>query len=1002
MAGALSDSGVGPPFCHITGLLRQPETADGRDTTLAARVAALTASGALGESVLCAWIGRYPTIGSHADRSTAPGVVVDLLFGGTSIVKVNPLSFNPPGVDRDESHERAGLEARVSVAPGSEGRALAAGDFLAAMSGFAWNPLGGVVLADEREPRDDASYTLEDALLRVWAQPFSWVVIGRPVDGRVIADSTSWLNLQLPRLATQRDNSGEDAAKHDRAVALHRTLTTRGGRGVWHVWPLAGIPHLGGESIAPEAAAAARGLGALLGGTGDVLSTSSSFVPGDVVTSLSAAVTAPGPSTEVMAALIAGRPVAPALLDTESLARLFRVPTREIPGLQQRLAPTFDITREAVNVGKGAGARGAVLTFGSILTAEGASAGPLQVNTETLKRHTFVCGATGSGKSETVRTLLEALSGAGIPWLVIEPAKAEYRVMAERLANQPMVFRIRPGEAGAPAVGINPLEPSRDPRHPGRYFPLQTHADLVRALFQAAFQADAPFPQVLAAGLQKCYEEQGWDLTLAETRIPGGHPRFPTLADLQRAAREVVTEIGYGEQLTRDMRGFVDVRLGSLRRGTPGRFLDGGHPLDLERLLASNVVLELEDIGDDLDKAFVMGIVLIRVAEHLRMLHGQDRSVPLCHVLVIEEAHRLLRRVEGNNPAAHAIELFANLLAEVRAYGQGVIVAEQIPSKIAVEVIKNTALKIVHRLPAQDDRDLVGATMNMTEPQSQYVVSFREGEAAVAADKMDFPVRAKMFYEEIPRSKEEASLAVPTARCASSACPPTCRSSPCTLAQLRRAELLLADCPDLVVLAELTTIAHLTGVRGPEALRLPSPAPDVLAAIRDMLGGGQECAISLACRAAANVRSPAIWRDVDSGSLAQHCALKVREMLDDDHIGCRDDEREYRSGLFLLLPILQSLIEWTEAGHPGPHPDMVQWRLDYRLDLEVDDPVGAVNDLMPATNWSDHHRVLWGIDQPSALAVALKFGRPSPQQDALARFGLREDELLAKLLQGRR
>ena len=47
------------------------------------------------------------------------------------------------------------------------------------------------------------------------------------------------------------------------------------------------------------------------------------------------------------------------------------------------------------------------------------------------------------------------------------------------------------------------------------------------------------------------------------------------------------------------------------------------------------------------------------------------------------------------------MELFASLLAEIRAYGEGVIVVEQIPSKISADVIKNTALKVMHRLPAQ-------------------------------------------------------------------------------------------------------------------------------------------------------------------------------------------------------------------------------------------------------------------------------------------------------------
>jgi hypothetical protein len=120
----------------------------------------------------------------------------------------------------------------------------------------------------------------------------------------------------------------------------------------------------------------------------------------------------------------------------------------------------------------------------------------------------FVCGATGAGKSQTVRHLLEAATGAGIPWLAIEPAEAEYLLMAARLPGAE-VIRIRPGDREVPPAGINPLEPAAGPG--GARFPLQAHADLVRALFLAAFEADEPFPQVLAVALTRCYEDGSCD-----------------------------------------------------------------------------------------------------------------------------------------------------------------------------------------------------------------------------------------------------------------------------------------------------------------------------------------------------------------------------------------------------------------------------------------------------------------------------------------------------------
>ena len=376
----------------------------------------------------------------------------------------------------------------------------------------------------------------------------------------------------------------------------------------------------------------------------------------------------------------------------------------------------------------------------------------LAVPRSSLNRHTFVCGATGAGKSQTVRGLLEQATGAGIPWLVIEPAKAEYSSgMAARLPGAE-VIRIRPGEADQAAAGINPLEPAvwAD----GSRFPLQTHADLVKSLFLAAFEADEPFPQVLNAALTRVYDEHGWDLVLGEPKTPGVTPGYPSLGDLQAAADAVIRDAAYGPEVERNVRGFITVRIGSLRLGTPGRFFEGGHQLDFARLLARNVVLEIEDIGDDQDKAFLIGAVLIRLTEHLRLRQRHEGGgAGLRHLTVLEEAHRLLRDPGPGQrgPAAKAVELFAALFAEVRAYGEGLVVAEQIPSKLIPDVVKNTAVKIVHRLPAADDRQAVGATMNLTPAQEQYIVTLPPGEAAVFADGADYPWLVRMPDGTEPR-----------------------------------------------------------------------------------------------------------------------------------------------------------------------------------------------------------------------------------------------------------
>jgi uncharacterized protein len=602
----------------------------------------------------------------------------------------------------------------------------------------------------------------------------------------------------------------------------------------------------------------------------------------------------------------------PIATGTELLVALSRPPERELPGLRLVDPHTFDVTPE--------NADGTGLHLGTVLDEARTAVDNLTVDRDALNRHTFVCGATGAGKSQTVRHLLSEASRTGLPWLVVEPAKAEYVRMATRIAplGQDVVV-IRPGDPDVPPAGFNPLKPV-----PG--FALQTHVDLVRALFLAAFESAEPFPQVLAAALTRCYEELGWDLVLGNA-AQGGQPRYPTLGDLQRVAADVVTEIGYGKDVSADVQGFIKVRLSSLRLGTTGRFFEGGHPLDFTRLRSRNVVFEIEDVGDDADKAFLMGAVLMQLSEHLRVEHRRyGRREELSHITVIEEAHRLLRRAQPgtSGPAAHAVEMFAAMLAEVRAYGEGLIIAEQIPSKLTTEVIKNTAVKIVHRLPAQDDRDSVGATMNLDEAQSRYVVTLEPGYGAVFTDRMDRP----MLVHVPDGSELEEAQGIATAPVTglidrrSPTCGPACVTEPCTLSQMRKAQLLLAEQRWLTLWAELTVLAHLAGHTAPvvDEAQLRTIAANAPVTTQIL-----ECAISHAVDDAVAVRSPLLQPDVYPTDLARHCVTVLQSAF----AGGGPREVCAGDGLRYLARHYRWLTAWValekETGDDTLHPETATW-----------------------------------------------------------------------------
>jgi len=882
----------------------------------------------------------------------------------------------------------AGQEVFLTLPGGARAEPLAPGTLAGLMARLpCWRPIGAIsdgLLPDHPDrPADRLPPSMEECLLAVWPGPFGWLLLAEPLSTAEIGEIADELAQREQLSAGNADRFPERALAARRLSLRHAEIRKGASAGLWRVRLLAGGTDAGAASRVAGLACASADLAGLpyaiapashaAGGLPDVLADAGSRAPagGDA---------APGH---------------PFYASTELIAALSRPPEREMPGIRLALRPDFDVTQEPA-------AGGEAMGVGEILDRSRRPAGPLALPLDSLNRHVFVSGATGSGKSQTVRTLLEAATRAGIPWLVVEPAKAEYRLMAARLAGTgpggreaAEVVRIRPGESDAIAAGLNPLEPAPD--EDGRRFPLQTHADLVKALFIASFRSEEPFPQVLSAALTRVYEDCGWDLALGETVAADANPRYPSLTDLQRAAIRIVREIGYSQRITDDVLGFIKVRLSSLRLGTTGRFLEGGHQLDFGKLLKTNAVLEIEDVGDDSDKAFLMGTVLIRLAEHLRMAHragpaaaggqvspaaagGQVSSavpVGLRHLTVIEEAHRLLRRPEspgslGGGAAAHAVEMFAGLLAEIRAYGEGLVIAEQIPDRLIPDVIKNTAVKITHRLPAADDRDAVGATMNMTPAQNRFLVTLRPGEAAVFTDGMDFPLLARMPDGTI-REAGPAATATPAGvvRPRSVTCGTDCAGRPCTLRDMRLAQRGLGEYPAIRLWAELSVLAHLTG------WPMPVPRTALLSLLEMMPSRLRDCAISHGIDAALAVRVPVIAGRVSPVGLASHVSTAIRSRMSQGSWLCQREEPKWLAPAYQWTLVLDTL-KTADRKNPGagPHPRSPEWERTYGQAITGDTcarQVGTVQrwyDSAQRDAW-EVRAVAFGVDNPSAIERAV-------------------------------
>ena len=422
-------------------------------------------------------------------------------------------------------------------------------------------------------------------------------------------------------------------------------------------------------------------------------------------------------------------------LNTVETVALTKLLEEEFPGYQLREYVRFAVSSPVVDAG-------AKVDIGIVLDGGKRTSNWFAIPLTDLARHALVVGASGSGKTNTCQHLLLQLwNEYRIPWLVIEPSmKSEYRrLLRSNLADDLRIFTLG-DESGVP-FRLNPLEVV-----PGIH--VQTQIDGLLSLFGAAFGWVSPMPEVLSLAVHRLYLNCGWDLV--QGTHPKGHAQDaqPTLSDLLQMIPAFVEELGYNAEISSTIRAGLITRLSSLISGGKGRMLNSGVSVPFDDLLSKPAILELAAIGNDEEKAFILGAILMRLA-HYRQSAGLTDG-RLQHVLLIEEAHRLLAAMPAHsgsdmaNPRAKAVETFCNLLAEVRAYGQGVVAAEQIPSKLVSDLLKNVNLKIVHRLPAQEDRSLVGGTMNLTPAHERFLATLPAGQAVVFAEGRELACHAAM------------------------------------------------------------------------------------------------------------------------------------------------------------------------------------------------------------------------------------------------------------------
>ena len=451
-------------------------------------------------------------------------------------------------------------------------------------------------------------------------------------------------------------------------------------------------------------------------------------------------------------------------MNTAELSLTTSLPRRDVPGLRfVKTAVRFasnpaeygDGEKHAGTEDAGRGKK--PIRLGNVVDMGVEQNASYLLSPDVLVRHAFVCGVTGSGKTTTCKHLLSEVMERNIPVLIIEPAKDDYvRWAVEKNKDLPPDKRIQvymPGGTkryeGAKELRLNLFEPAAVP---GANVDLLQRGENLSMLLNACLPSEEVIPILIDETVHRKIEE-----FVGDDFDSGDMPRlsgYPTVEGLIQTALAVMDDKSYESKVKENFKEILLTRFKFLMRGVRGSVFNVLLSTDYEKLFSRPTVINLSRLAGSKEKSLVMSLLLLALYEYRTSAYQNDdgyraaaQENRLMHLTLIEEAHNVLSQppqTTAGDPRQAAAELFGNILSEIRGYGEGLLVVDQTPVKLIPDVIKNTNLKICHRLVAPDDCAVLSASMALREDQEKMIPSLEIGNAIICGDMDDAAAWVKL------------------------------------------------------------------------------------------------------------------------------------------------------------------------------------------------------------------------------------------------------------------
>lgn len=440
-------------------------------------------------------------------------------------------------------------------------------------------------------------------------------------------------------------------------------------------------------------------------------------------------------------------------LNTEELSLETSLPRKDVPGLRFVRSSVRFANNPGSNDCKG------MLSMGKIIDSGVVQGNDYSIDVNSLVKHSLIVGSTGCGKTTTCKTIINEVLNRDIPVLIIEPAKDEYVRWAvkwnEEHPENPVniympgvknleMFGVKEGARALSPLKLNPFQPAAVEGAP---IDLLTRCEQLTALINASLPSSDILPVIMEeAFFTFMSETYKYEFTSGETKQKEDYPKLDKVLPV---ARKILNVRGYSQEVANGLAAALDTRFQYLVRGKRGEILNVFRSTSYEKLFNQTTVVNLSKIANQKDKALIMSLLMLSLYEYRISAYNYDENYrrnaqknELLHLTVVEEAHNVLARPRPDlagvgNPQQVVADLFGNMLSEIRGYGEGLMIVDQVPTRLIDDAVRNTNYKIAHRLSAKEDVEVMASALGLRLDQQGLIPLLQQGHAVITCDKDD-------------------------------------------------------------------------------------------------------------------------------------------------------------------------------------------------------------------------------------------------------------------------